>query len=122
MRTFTKLTIAVAVLLGPSVAAVGAASEPRAGASQVEAQQAAPTITIADFKNDPADLAAKVGQAITVTNNDAFPHTVTANDGTFNVEVPANGTVNLTVPKPGAFPYTCTIHPGQHNPASITVS
>jgi len=67
-------------------------------------------------------IAAKVGQPITVTNNDGFNHTVTAKDGTFNVDVPGNGSVTLTVPTAGSFPYSCTYHPGQHNPASINVS
>lgn len=116
----TKLTVALSVVLGASLPAAGVGSVAEAGT--VKAQQAAPTITITDFQNDPADLAVTVGQPITVTNNDAFPHTVTAEDGTFNVEVPANGSVNLSVPKAGKFPYTCTFHPGQHNPASITVS
>ena len=114
MRTMNKLTVALSIMLGASIPAAGIGSQADA--------QAAATITITDFKNDPADLAVKVGQPITVTNNDAFPHTVTANDGTFNVEVPAKGTVNLSVPKPGAFPYSCTFHPGQHNPSSINAS
>jgi plastocyanin len=112
MRTHLRLFIAAAITLGPAFAAVGT----------VEAQQAGPTITITDFKNDPADLQAKVGEGITVVNNDPFPHTVTAQDGTFDVEVPAKGNVSLTVSKPGAFPYKCTFHPSQHNPASINVS
>ena len=119
MRTMNKLTVALSIVLGASIPAAGIAD---ATPGTVKAQQAAATITITNFQNDPADLAVKVGQPITVTNNDSFPHTVTAEDGSFNVEVPANGNVNLSVAKPGAFPYKCTFHPGQHNPASITAS
>ena len=110
MRTLTKLTIAVGVL-----------TLSLAAAPTVEAQ-GGPTITINDFIYDPADLAAKVGQDVTVTNNDGFDHTITANDGTFDMNVPPNGTVTLKIPKAGSFPYTCTYHPGQHNPATINVS
>ena len=120
MRTMTKLTVALSIVLGASIPAAGIASQADATPGTVKAQQAAATITITDMKNDPADLTAGVGQPITVTNNDPMPHTVTAADGSFNVEVPAKGTVNLTVPKAGKFPYDCTFHPGQHNPSSIT--
>lgn len=118
----TKLTVALSVVLGASFPAAGVGSEATAAPRTVKAQQAAATITITNFQNDPADLAVKVGQPITVTNNDSFPHTVTAEDGTFDVEVPAKGSVDLSVPKPGSFPYNCTFHPGQHNPTSITAS
>jgi plastocyanin len=118
----TKLTVALSIVLGASIPAAGIASQADATPGTVKAQQAAATITISDMKNDPADLTATVGQPITVTNNDPFPHTVTAVDGTFDVEVPAKGTVNLSVPKAGKFPYDCTFHKGQHGPTSITAS
>ena len=86
------------------------------------AEAAGPTITIKEFMYNPADISAKVGQPITVTNDDGFNHTVTAKDGTFNIDVPGKGTVTLTVSKAGVFPYMCTYHPGSHNPATINVS
>jgi plastocyanin len=112
------LTIGLVVALGLSLTAVGFApgGEPTAQA------QAAGTITIDQFQYNPAELAAKVGQPVTITNNDEMPHTVTAKDGAFDVTVPAKGSATVTVPKAGSFPYTCTLHPGQHNPASIKAS
>jgi plastocyanin len=79
-------------------------------------------ITINNFQYSPADLAVKVGDKVTVTNNDDAPHTVTARDGSFNAEVPAHGNATLTVPKAGSHDYYCTYHPTQHNPAKITAS
>ena len=117
MRILTKFTIGLVAIIGLSFTAVGISSEPHAGA-----QEGGKTITIQDFQNSPAELAVKVGETITVTNNDVTPHTVTAKDGAFNADVPANGTATLTVPKAGSFPYDCTYHPGQHNPSSITAS
>src|SRR5437763_7571788 len=117
MRVLTKLTIALAAVLGLAFTAVGVASQPQAGA-----QAAAPTITIKDFQYNPADLAVKVGQKITVTNNDTTPHTVTARDGSFNADVPPNGTATLTVPAAGSHPYYCTYHTTEHNPAKINAS
>lgn len=113
----TKLIVALVVALGLSVAGIGLGTEPEA-----KAAPAGPTITIKNFIYDPAEMTARVGQAITIVNSDGFNHTVTSKDGTFNVDVPGNGTVTLTVSKAGAFPYSCTYHPGQHNPATITIS
>ena len=110
------LTAALGVALGLSVTGVGVAP----GSGTAHAQTSG--ITIQQFQYNPAEYAAKVGQPITVTNNDDAPHTVTAKDGSFDVTVPAKGSATVTVPKAGSFPYTCTFHPGQHNPASIKAS
>jgi plastocyanin len=128
MRPATKLTI-VAVM-GLCLTAIGAISQGETAATAaVEVQQAGPKITItvqaanSQYTYEPAQLTAKVGETITVTNNDPNGvHSVTAEDGTFNVEVPPNSSMTLTVQKPGSFPYYCTYHSGQHNPASINVS
>lgn len=117
MRTLTKLTVGLLAVLGLSITAIDVASGPRAGA-----QTAGATITIQDFQYDPAELAVKVGETVTVTNNDVAPHTVTAKDGSFNADVPAGGTATLTVPAAGSFPYGCTYHADGHNEAKITAS
>lgn len=119
MRKLTMFTAGLVAALGLSFTAVGIASE---GEATAQAAPAAGTISIDSFQYNPAELAATVGQPITITNNDEFPHTVTAQDSTFDVEVPAKGSATVTVPKAGSFPYTCTFHPGQHNPATINAS
>jgi plastocyanin len=119
----TKLTIALVAALGLSLTGVGIAAQPEAGASpQPKAAPAGPAITIKDFMYNPAEVTATAGQPITITNNDGFNHTITAKDGTFNIDIPANGSVTLRVSRTGTFPYSCTYHPGQHNPATINVS
>jgi plastocyanin len=118
------LSAGLALALGLAFTAVGVAPGRAAHAAPPPKAPpaAAQTITINQFQYSPADLTTKVGQAITVTNNDDVPHTVTANDGSFDVNVPAKGNATVTVPKAGTFPYACTYHPGQHNPASIKAS
>lgn len=118
MRKMTMLIAGLVVAFGLAVTAVGVAP----GGESTAQAQAAGAITIDQFQYNPAELATKVGQPITITNNDDMPHTVTAQDGSFDVTVPAKGNATVTVPKAGAFPYTCTLHPGQHNPASINAS
>ena len=118
MRKLTMLIAGLVLALGLAVTAIGVTP----GAESTAQAQAAGAITIDQFQYNPAELAAKVGQPITITNNDDMPHTVTAQDGAFDVTVPAKGSASVTVPKAGSFPYTCTLHPGQHNPASISAS
>jgi plastocyanin len=118
MRKLTLLIAGLVVALGLSFTALGLAP-----GGQTKAQAAGSgAITIDQFQYNPAELAAKVGQPITITNNDDFPHTVTAKDKSFDVTVPAKGSAQVTVAKAGKYDYTCTMHPGQHNPASINAS
>ena len=118
MRKLTMLSIGLVVALGLSFTALGTIP----GGESTAQAQAAGAITIDQFQYNPAELSAKAGQAVTITNNDDFPHTVTAKDGSFDVTVPAKGTATVTPAKAGKYDYTCTLHPGQHNPASINVS
>jgi plastocyanin len=116
MRILTKLSIAFVAILGLAFTAVGVTSH-----APAQAQAGGKTINIKDFKNDPGKLAVKVGEAVTIKNSDQTPHTVTAKDGSFNVDVPPGGQATLTVSKPGAHPYDCTYHPGQHQPPNAEI-
>jgi plastocyanin len=126
----TKIALAVTTIAGLSCAAIVLVPQAGAGATPaLKVQEANPTITITNQGGDqpysfsPAQLNAKAGQAITVTNNDANGvHNVTAKDHSFSVDVPPKGSATLTIPKPGNYDYFCTYHTDSHNQASITVS
>ncbi|MGH9009563.1 MAG: cupredoxin domain-containing protein [Acidimicrobiia bacterium] len=118
MSPRTKLAIVLTAIAGLSFTA-----------PTVSAQQGDPTITIENTGADPpytfgpAQLDAKVGQPITVTNNDPNgDHSVTAEDRTFNVDVPPKSSVTFTVSKAGNYAYICVYHTDAHNPASLNVS
>lgn len=120
MAITKKLVVAVAAI-GGLLAGSGVIA-PLEGRAQ-----AGPAITITseggNYLYSPDQLEAKVGEAITVTNNDTRGvHSVTARDRSFNVDVPPKGSVTLTVSKPGMYPYYCTYHTDTHNAASINVS
>jgi len=121
MSARTKLSIAVSAIA--AIAGLSYVAQP------VSAQQAGPTITIDNKGGDPpytftpAQTEAKVGQAITVTNNDPNGvHSVTAKDRSFSVDVPPNSSVTLKVTKAGSYPYICQYHTDAHNPATLNVS
>ena len=78
-------------------------------------------ITISGFRfSGPITVAP--GQLITVTNADGAPHTVTADNGAFDVSVPAMSTVTFHAPMaPGSYVYHCSVHP-MMKPGTITVA
>lgn len=122
MHARTKLGIAVATIA--LVSQTGALATPA-----LRVQEAGPTITITNTGSEPpytfspAQLEAKVGQPVTVTNNDPNGvHSVTAKDKTFNVDVPPKSSVTFTVSKAGTYDYVCQYHTDAHNPASLNVS
>src|SRR5215208_6869843 len=81
---------------------------PIAGAQQTPAEW---SVSIEDFY-DPADEAIASGDTITWTNEDEEPHTVTADDGSFDSGVLNPGdTYTVTFSGSGTVSYYCTLHP-----------
>ncbi|MFC7485979.1 cupredoxin domain-containing protein [Knoellia sp. CPCC 206453] len=85
------------------------ATQPASPSATAEAEKA--VISIKGFKYTvPASVAP--GAKISITNADPSAHTVTANDGAFDVEIGPDGTATLTAPsKPGSYPFICSFHP-----------
>lgn len=77
------------------------------------------TVSITGFAFDPADLQVASGTEVTWTNDDPTPHTVTADDGSFD-----SGTVEpgatFAVAVDGSITYFCAIHPSMKG--SLTVA
>lgn len=52
------------------------------------------------------------GATVTVLNQDTVPHTVTADDGTFDVFVEPGAEATFVAPSTaGTHPFTCQVHP-----------
>ncbi|MCL6511430.1 MAG: right-handed parallel beta-helix repeat-containing protein [Anaerolineae bacterium] len=69
-------------------------------------------VTIAGFAYSPKNLTVRIGDAVVWQNNDSAPHTVTANNGSFDSGVMASGAVySHTFTTTGVFSYFCAIHP-----------
>ena len=99
------LTSVVALASGCSS---GAAS-PNASSTGSPASSAN-AITIKDFKFLPTPLNAKVGDTITVTNEDSTDHQLRAKDGSFDSGRFASGSKTFTLTKAGTFAYYCDVH------------
>ncbi len=79
------------------------------------------TIAIQNFAFSPATITLKAGDSITWTNQDAAPHTATADDGSFDTGSLANGqSKSITFSKSGTFTYHCSVHPSMK--ATIVVA
>ncbi len=67
--------------------------------------------TIIDFAFQPPQLEVAAGSTITWVNTGEYPHTVTADDGSFDSEVllPTK-TFSITMLEAGTFTYHCDVH------------
>ena len=69
-------------------------------------------VAISGFAFDPVDLTVDAGTEITWTNDDPAPHTVTAEDGSFDSGTLEPGqTFRATIDGAGPVTYVCQIHP-----------
>jgi plastocyanin len=109
-------TILLAVLLAVLGLVVGcgagAGNSAGGGGGQTTTPSAPDTIVIKNFAFVPDSLTVAPATKITVINEDQAPHTVTANDKSFDTGTIAGGQRGeFTAPtKPGTYPYICTIH------------
>lgn len=98
---------------------------PTAGAWQNQATmgQATPntwSVSIEDFYFEPADAAVQPGDTIVWTNEGAHPHTVTADDGSFDSGMLQPGqSFSWTFTNPGTVTYHCNIHPFMMGSVSV---
>ena len=109
----------------PTPAAQSAPTSPAPAASpygDAGATAAAPsgtTLEISDFAFSAS--AAGPGAAVAVSNRDGFPHTVTADDGSFDSgTVDAGATGGFVAPSaPGTYPFHCEIHPQMNGTLTV---
>jgi plastocyanin len=100
-------------VLGLVLGCSGGAGSPAGGNGGPAATPSAPdTIVIKNFAFMPASLTVAPGTKITVINQDQAPHTVTANDKSFDSGTLSGGQRGeITAPiKLGSYPYICTVH------------
>lgn len=97
MRLIIPAFMAVA-LSAASIALASAASHANVDIKDYAFQKPAVTVT--------------VGTTVTWTNRDDDPHTVTADDKSFDSKGLGNGdSWSHTFTKPGTYPYHCSAHP-----------
>jgi plastocyanin len=76
---------------------------------------APPLVHIKNFMFVPATITVAPGTTVTFVNDDQEPHTVTANDKTFDSEgLDTNQKFTHTFAKAGTFQFFCEVHPYMH--------
>lgn len=81
------------------------------GGTNVSIVMGASTLTATAYNPNPVIIG--VNGSVTWTNNDAIPHTSTADGGTWNSgTIASGGTFSRTFATAGTFTYHCSIHPG----------
>ena len=81
-------------------------------ASTIDDTSSMATVTIRDMAFTPASLTVAVGQPVRFVNEDGTTHTITADNGAFDVDDMTPGrAVQMTFPAAGTYAYHCEIHP-----------
>ena len=112
MRTLSLLLVLAVVAAGCG-ADDDQPGKPRVG-SPPGSQGTKPSdgaIAIADFKFVPETVTVDVGTTVTWTNEDAAPHTATADDGSFDTGNLREGDAGkFTFREAGSYAYFCEFH------------
>jgi plastocyanin len=85
--------------------------DPAEGTAETDQSGAGAALTIVDFAFDPATLEVSAGATVEVVNQDSAAHTVTAEDGSFDLRLEGGEQGTITVEEPGSYAYACAIHP-----------
>jgi len=108
------LLVVAAAVLGVA----GCSPEPP-GSGSAASTAASAAFTIKDYTFP--EFTVSPGQRITVADADSEPHTVTADDGSFDTgsfDTEAPGILNAPT-TPGAYPVHCTVHPSMHGKLTV---
>ena len=77
-------------------------------------------VEIVEFTYGPDPVVVQVGGKVTWLNQDAAPHTATADDGSFNTGILAHGKLKSeTFKQAGTYTYFCEIHPTMHGTVEV---
>ena len=116
--TTRRLAFVAACLLTVAATACSSSSSKSSSTTAAAGSSAPAALTIQNTSFGAASVTA--GTEFTIANKDTATHTVTADDGSFDVRVAGGGTETLTIPKAGTYAIHCKIHASMHG--TITVA
>jgi plastocyanin len=127
-RTTTALSCAALAFGGAFAVGCGSDNSSSSGdttSTAAPAKATAGDVVEVSMKNNrfvPEEITAKVGETVKWTNDDSYPHNVTATKGEdFQSDnVAGGGTYEYKLDKAGTIDYVCTIHSGQRGTIKVT--
>lgn len=79
------------------------------------------SVSIANFSFDPGQITVEAGTKVTWTNDDSVPHTVTADDGSFESGTLQPGaSYSHTFESAATVAFHCDIHPSMTGTVEVT--
>lgn len=127
-KAFQALLLAACTALAAAACSAPSTSSPPASHSmgadmasspQAPASGAVGTIHIKNFAFT-GPTAVQAGARLDAMNMDGEAHSVTADDGSFDVTVPPGQTTGFAVPaKPGVYKYHCKYHSDMHGTLTV---
>ena len=97
----------------PEAPEVDAPSAVASSANRAAMALADATVDVIDFDYSPGSVTVNTGDTVTWTQSGDEPHTVTADDGSFDSGEMATGeTFSMRFDSPGTYAYYCTLHGG----------
>ena len=85
------------------------------------AHQSAVAVDVVDFAFDASEISVPIGTTVTWTNRGERPHTVTAEDGSFDSgRLDPGEEFSVTFDQAGAFAYFCGFHPDMQGQVTVT--
>ena len=108
MRRTPVLIAALALVLG----ACGSSGTTARSSATAAVPAPSRLVTIKGFNYRPSRLRIVVGTTLQVVNKDSEPHTLTADDKSFDTgNIEKGKSKALTLGTPGTYHYYCTLHP-----------
>ena len=98
------------------------ASAEEGGSSPAPSGEAAKAekVKIVEFTYQPDPVVVQTGGKVTWQNEDAAPHTATADDGSFDTGTIEQGKIGSeTFKEAGTYPYFCEIHPDMRGTVEV---
>lgn len=94
---------------------------PQTQSAAQEVPAGATTVRIVNLAFDPAEVTIATGTAVSWTNDDTAPHTVTSTDGVFDSGIFDPGaSFTWIFNEPGSFAYVCQLHPQMQGTVVVT--
>ena len=117
-RTLLPIVLGAALLAG-----CGGDDDSKDAATGTAAARDSTTIKIVDFVYEPDPATVKAGQAISIPNADAAPHTITdggSGQAFDSGTIKGKATGSLTIDRPGTYSYICEFHPFMQGKITVT--